>query len=113
VTRRGAGEGLPSGLRSALPQKADESQATVTASDFGEYTELGSRGNKVLLFRPKPDEATPSGEIVATSQTEVLSSQIFAAFFELELAGWARVEALGKNFARRLLFVFYDFRRKA
>ncbi|HYL14105.1 MAG TPA: hypothetical protein VEV41_13770 [Terriglobales bacterium] len=47
----------------------------------------------------KPDEATHIDEIVERLESEVSSSEIFAALFELELSG--KVKQLpGKNFVK-------------
>jgi DNA processing protein len=91
-------EELPSQLRLALAPKGDESQPAATASLFGEDTELGPHEKKIFALL-KPDEAIHIDEIVERLEPEVSSSEIFAALFELELAG--KVKQLpGKNFVR-------------
>ena len=104
MTRKDAGD-PPSSARRCL-QKADESQSTVTASHFGVYTGLGPRENKVLPPLLKPDEATPSDEIVQRLESEVLFSQIFTALFELELAARSS-RGRGRILQERLLFAFF------
>jgi len=47
----------------------------------------------------KADEATQIDEIVERLEPELSSSEIFAALFELELAGKAR-QLPGKNFVK-------------
>lgn len=91
-------EELPSDLRLALAPTVDESQPPATASLFGEDTELGPHEKRIFALL-KPDEALHIDEIVERLELEVSSSEIFAALFELELAG--KVKQLpGKNFVR-------------
>ncbi len=91
-------EELPSQLRLTLAPKGDESHPPSTASLFGEDTELGPHEKKIFALL-KADEATHIDEIVERLETEVSSSEIFAALFELELAG--KIKQLpGKNFVR-------------
>jgi DNA processing protein len=91
-------EELPMQLRLALGPKVDESQVPATASLFGEDTELGPHEKKIFALL-KPDEAIHIDEIVERLEAEVSSSEIFAALFELELAG--KIKQLpGKNFVR-------------
>jgi DNA processing protein len=47
----------------------------------------------------KPDESTHIDEIVEHLENELSSSEIFAALFELELAGKVR-QIPGKNFVK-------------
>ena len=91
-------EELPTGIRLALqPAGGDESPAGQTASLF-EETELGPHEKKILALL-KADESTQIDEIVERLEPELSSSEIFAALFELELAG--KVKQLpGKNFVK-------------
>ena len=91
-------EELPTDLRLALAPSLDESQPAATASLFGEDTELGPHEKRIFALL-KADEALHIDEIVERLEQEVSSSEIFAALFELELAG--KVKQLpGKNFVR-------------
>lgn len=91
-------EELPAELRLALAPKAAESQPSTTASLFGEDTELAPHEKKIYALL-KADEARHIDEIVECLEAQVSSSEIFAALFELELAG--KIKQLpGKNFVR-------------
>lgn len=91
-------EELPADVRLALtPAPGNESQEGQTASLFGE-TELGPHERKILILL-KADEATHIDEIVERLEPDVSSSEIFAALFELELAGKVR-QLPGKNFVK-------------
>lgn len=91
-------EELPTEVRLALePKDAAESQAQGTASLFKD-DEIGPHERKILRAL-KADEATQIDEIVEKLEPELSSSEIFAALFELELAG--KVKQLpGKNFVK-------------
>jgi DNA processing protein len=91
-------EEIPADVRLTLqPEGANESQAGQTASLFGE-TELSPHEKKIFALL-KADEATHIDEIVERLEPHLSSSEIFAALFELELAG--KVKQLpGKNFVR-------------
>jgi DNA processing protein len=76
----------PTAVRLALtPATRDESQTCKTASLFGE-SELPPHERKILKLL-KADEATHIDEIVELLELDMSSSEIFAALFELELAG--------------------------
>jgi DNA processing protein len=91
-------EELPADVRLALiPEGGSESQAGQTASLFGE-TELSPHEKKIFALL-KADESTHIDEIVERLEPGLSSSEIFAALFELELAG--KVKQLpGKNFVK-------------
>src|SRR5271154_6298136 len=91
-------EELPADVRLTLqPEGSDESQAGQTASLFGE-AELSPHEKKIFALL-KADEATHIDEIVERLEPALSSSEIFAALFELELAG--KVKQLpGKNFVK-------------
>jgi DNA processing protein len=91
-------EELPADVRLTLqPEGGDESQAGQTASLFGE-AELSPHEKKIFALL-KADEATHIDEIVERLEPALSSSEIFAALFELELAG--KVKQLpGKNFVK-------------
>ena len=92
-------EELPTDVRLALePKLGAESAGAQTASLFGDEPDLGPHEKKILKVL-KADEATQIDEIVERLEPELSSSEIFAALFELELAG--KVKQLpGKNFVR-------------
>ena len=91
-------EELPAPVRLALtPATGDESQAGQTASLFGD-SELPPHERKILKLL-KADEATHIDEIVESLELQVSSSEIFAALFELELAGKVK-QMPGKNFVK-------------
>ena len=91
-------EELPADVRLTLqPEGGHESQTEQTASLFGE-TELLPHEKKIFALL-KADEATHIDEIVERLEPALSSSEIFAALFELELAG--KVKQLpGKNFVK-------------
>jgi DNA processing protein len=91
-------EELPTDVRLRLqPIGADESPAGQTASLFQE-NELPPHEKKIFALL-KADEATHIDEIVERLEPGLSSSEIFAALFELELAG--KVKQLpGKNFVK-------------
>jgi DNA processing protein len=91
-------EELPTDVRLRLqPSGADESRAGQTASLFQE-NELPPHEKKIFALL-KADEATHIDEIVERLEPGMSSSEIFAALFELELAG--KVKQLpGKNFVK-------------
>lgn len=91
-------EELPAEVRLALqPATGNESQPGQTASLFGE-AELGPHERKIMSLL-KADEATHIDEIVERLEPQLSSSEIFAALFELELAGKVR-QMPGKNFVK-------------
>jgi DNA processing protein len=91
-------EELPPDVRLSLqPEGGNESQAGQTASLFGE-SELSPHEKKIFALL-KADESTHIDEIVERLEPALSSSEIFAALFELELAG--KVKQLpGKNFVK-------------
>lgn len=91
-------EELPADVRLTLqPEGGNESQAGETASLFGE-SELSPHEKKIFALL-KADESTHIDEIVERLEPALSSSEIFAALFELELAG--KVKQLpGKNFVK-------------
>jgi len=91
-------EELPTDVRLTLsPKGGDESPKGQTASLFQE-SELSPHEKKIFALL-KPDEAIHIDEIVERLEPDLSSSEIFAALFELELAG--KVKQLpGKNFVK-------------
>ena len=91
-------EELPTDVRVKLtPKDGHESGAASTASLFQEH-ELPPHEKKIFALL-KADESTHIDEIVERLEPELSSSEIFAALFELELAG--KVKQLpGKNFVK-------------
>jgi DNA processing protein len=91
-------EELPMEVRLTLePKSPDESNANQSASLF-EDDRLGPHERKILAVL-KSDEAMQLDEVMERLEPELSSSEIFAAMFELELAG--KVKQLpGKNFVK-------------
>jgi len=93
---------MPENVRLTLaPAVSDESQKAQTASLFrGGDKPLSPHERKIYALL-QGDEATHIDEIVERLEAEMSLSEIFAALFELELAGKVR-QLPGKNFVRRL-----------
>src|ERR1700730_3207793 len=91
-------EELPTDVRLTLqPEGGNESPEGQTASLFGE-AELSPHEKKIFALL-KADESTHIDDIVERLEPALSSSEIFAALFELELAG--KVKQLpGKNFVK-------------
>ena len=92
-------EELPENVRLALaPQGLDASNPPLTASLFPDEAKLSPHESKIFALL-KADEALHIDEIVERLEAELSSSEIFAALFELELAGKIR-QLPGKNFVK-------------
>jgi DNA processing protein len=93
-------EELPENVRLALaPAKSDESPAEETASLFPSADNPLSPHERKIYALLKADEATQIDAIVERLEQDMSSSEIFAALFELELAGKVR-QMPGKNFVK-------------
>jgi DNA processing protein len=91
-------EDLPTEVRLALtPPSSPESRDSSSASLFPD--EGLPPHEKRILSLLKADEATHIDELVEKLETELSSSEIFAALFELELNGKVR-QMPGKNFVK-------------
>jgi DNA processing protein len=91
-------EDLPTEVRLALtPPASTESSDAASASLFPD--EGLPPHEKRILSLLKADEATHIDEIVERLENSLSSSEIFAALFELELAGKVR-QMPGKNFVK-------------
>ncbi len=91
-------EELPEKIRLELAPTRDESEPSGTASLFGEEGELSPHEKKIFAIL-KADEATHIDDIVERFEADISASEIFAALFELELAG--KIKQLpGKNFVK-------------
>jgi len=91
-------EDLPTEVRLALtPSASPESQGSSSASLFPDQG-LPPHEKRILSLL-KADEATHIDELVEKLETELSSSEIFAALFELELNGKVR-QMPGKNFVK-------------
>jgi len=91
-------EDLPTEVQLALtPAASHESESASSASLFPD--EGLPPHEKRILSLLKADEATHIDEIVERLESELSSSEIFAALFELELAGKVR-QMPGKNFVK-------------
>src|SRR5216684_2219552 len=89
---------LPAEVRLLLGPATAESPRAGTASLFGDDAELAPHEKKIFALL-KADESTHIDEIVERLERDVSSSEIFAALFELELAGKVR-QMPGKNFVK-------------
>ncbi len=92
-------EEFSEGVRAQLAPAADESKAPATASLFTD--EPLAPHEKLILGVLRADEARHIDELVERLEPQVSSSEIFAALFELELAGKVR-QLPGKNFVKIL-----------
>ena len=91
-------EDLPAEVRLALtPPPSPESSGASTASLFPD-DRLPPHEKRILSLL-KADEATHIDELVEKLESQMSSSEIFAALFELELAGKIR-QMPGKNFVK-------------
>jgi DNA processing protein len=91
-------EDLPTDVRLALtPTTAPESPGASSASLFPDE-DLPPHEKRILSLL-KADETTHIDELVERLEAEMSSSEIFAALFELELAGKVR-QMPGKNFVK-------------
>jgi DNA processing protein len=91
-------EDLPTAVKLALtPAPGDESASGSSASLFPD--EGLPPHEKRILSLLKADESTHIDEIVEKLEKQLSSSEIFAALFELELAGKVR-QMPGKNFVK-------------
>jgi DNA processing protein len=91
-------EDLPTEVRLALtPPASPESQTASAASLFPD--DGLPPHEKLLLSLLKADEATHIDELVEKLESQMSSSEIFAALFELELTGKVR-QMPGKNFVK-------------
>jgi DNA processing protein len=90
-------EELPADVEAALSAMQPESSEPETASLFPD--EVKSPHEKKILKLLKPDESRHIDELVELLEEEMSSSEIFAALFELELAGKIR-QLPGKNFVK-------------
>jgi DNA processing protein len=79
------------------PPTSTESQGSSSASLFPD--EGLPPHEKRILSLLKADEATHIDELVEKLETQLSSSEIFAALFELELNGKVR-QMPGKNFVK-------------
>jgi DNA processing protein len=92
-------EELRENIRLALtPATTDESKQEGTASLFPVDNPLSPHERRIFALL-KADEATHIDEIADRLEPELSSSEIFAALFELELAGKVR-QLPGKNFVK-------------
>jgi len=90
-------EELPSDIQQALKSVQNESPEPASASLFPD--DVQSPHEQKVLKLLKPDQSTHIDELVEMLETEMSSSEIFAALFELELNGKVR-QLPGKNFVK-------------
>jgi DNA processing protein len=92
-------EELPPDVKLALePKTGPESQPPQSASLFGEEKEVSPHERRILALL-KGDEAVHIDDLVERLESQMSSSEIFAALFELELAGKVK-QMPGKNFVK-------------
>ena len=94
-------EELPEEVKAKLSHEFEQAAAAPeTGSLFGETGALSPQEKRVYALL-RQDESVHIDEIVEKLEPEVSSSEIFAALFELELAG--RIKQLpGKNFVKSM-----------
>ena len=93
-------EEMPENVRLMLaPPSLNESSGAQNASLFPDGDNPLSPHERKIFALLKADEATHIDEIVERLEAELSSSEIFAALFELELAGKVR-QLAGKNFVK-------------
>lgn len=97
ATWEDAWEELPTDIRRRLTPTPSESPEGQTASLFKD-AELPPHERRILSLL-KADESTHIDELVERLEPELSSSELFAALFELELAGKVR-QMPGKNFVK-------------
>ena len=90
-------EELPTDVQLSLKSVQNESPEAASASLFPD--DVHSPHEQKLLKLLKPDQSTHIDELVEMLETEMSSSEIFAALFELELNGKVR-QLPGKNFVK-------------
>lgn len=90
-------EELPTDIQVALSAVQNESPEPAGASLFPD--EVRSPHEQKVLKLLKQDQSTHIDELVEMLETEMSSSEIFAALFELELNGKVR-QLPGKNFVK-------------
>ena len=81
-----------------MPPERVASKEGETASLFANDPKMSPHESRIYALL-KADEQTQIDEIVERLETELSSSEIFAALFELGLAGKVR-QLPGKNFVR-------------
>lgn len=91
-------EDLPADVKQQLADRLPSATAEPATASLFEGQELPPHEKRVLSLL-KTDEATQIDELVEQLEPEISSSEIFAALFELELAGKVR-QLPGKNFVR-------------
>src|SRR5205085_840975 len=101
ATREDICKELTDEVKAKLSQEFEQAAAAPeTGSPLGESS-ARSRQEKKVYALLRQDESVHIDEIVEKIEPEVSSSEIFAALFELELAG--RIKQLpGKNFVKSM-----------
>jgi DNA processing protein len=91
-------EDLPTEVRLALTPPASPESSDASSASLFPNQGLPPHEKKILSLL-KADESTHIDELVERLESEMSSSEIFAALFELELAGKVR-QMPGKNFVK-------------
>jgi DNA processing protein len=91
-------EELPSSVRTELEQSEGFASEEASEASLFEESPLPPQEARLLSVL-RPDEALQMDEILGKLETELSSSEVFTALFELELAGKIR-QLPGKNYVR-------------
>ncbi len=91
-------EELPAETKLALAAKSHPESKTPASASLFEDSQLSVNERRIYTLL-KRDEAMQLDEIIEKLESELSSSEIFAALFELELAGKLR-QLPGKNFVK-------------
>jgi DNA processing protein len=91
-------EELPIAVRMELEQTEGFASEEASEASLFEESPLPPQEARVLSVL-RPDEALQMDEILGKLETELSSSEVFTALFELELAGKIR-QLPGKNYVR-------------
>ncbi len=93
-------EDLPSQVRMELEEQAqDESKSPVTASLLPDPVLRPQEAMVLEVLRT--DESLQIDEVLELLETQLTSSEVFTALFELEISGWVR-QLPGKNYVRTM-----------
>ena len=93
-------EELPAEIKLALEAKIPSESKAGSAASLFEDSQLAPHERRVYALL-KSDEALQIDEIIEKLEGQLSSSEIFAALFELELAGKLR-QLPGKNYVRSM-----------
>ncbi len=93
-------EDLPSNMRCELEMEAGSESKSVSQASL--LTDLTLRPEESMVLEIlRSDESLQIDEVLETLETQLTSSEVFTALFELEIAGRVR-QLPGKNYVRTL-----------